>query len=451
VDAPAENSHIFIYYDAPVLPAQARTLRRKIMPPSWAALNNELTVQYQTVIPRTIKSYHVTVSVPEEIRIRRLFMTTDVDSSAVQALIADMVAVAKEYRNLEAASQRLLEQELQSIASRLAELGRRRMRDLELFKTYLRGCYSLFSQRHPRFRMPIRRGGPTKALRRLASASRLVSHLARFAELYETSRFQDLSKDCLDKKTLERLVGRLPIFDLDKDLNIDNDPREHSGHVHWDRRSFGPGPQSVEPINARVYLELVDDPPSLASSVSRLLVAVFALVLGVTHFLQPMLLRDMFALEVGKYVSEYHQLTAPSAQAPLTSADAVVTVLLLVPGLMLSRLDLPSHKTVLGRLRSFPRYVAYISVIVPSCLAVVVATLPKDRISLPFAAAIGVLMLLVLLMVIDKAIKVLRRRSRVPRRRPTPRWLLPEMMMVPGFRMRRSAVKFSTVEGESHE
>lgn len=468
VDVPTKDPHVFVRYDAPVMPAHSRALRREGGLRSLSTLNSELTVEYQTLIPRAVNSYHVTVSVPEEIQIRRFFMISDVDAPAVQLLTADMQAVAKEYRNLEMVSSKLLEQELQSIASRMAELGRRRARDLESFKTYLRGCYSLFSPRDPRFRRPIRSRVPTKEIRCLPSASRLVSHLAQFSELYEAGHLKNLSEGHLNKEALEQLADRLSNYDLDKDISVDNDPREHAGHAHWSRRPFGPRSQSIEPINARVYIALVDDPPSLALSVSRLLFAVFALVLGVAQFLQPGIFADMFTIDgISRVVqlSEYRQLfepedlqpvAAPGATSPgtpettLPSADAIVTVLLLVPGLMLSRLDIPSHKTVLGRLRLFPRYVAYMSVIVPSSLAVVVATLPSSRMFLPFVVSILVLMLLVLIVAIDGVARALRRRSRVPSRRLIPKWLLREIKAIPGIGTRRSAVEFSTLEGESH-
>ncbi|MGH3913291.1 MAG: hypothetical protein ACRDTC_07775 [Pseudonocardiaceae bacterium] len=460
VEVPTKESQVFVHYTAPVMPAQSRALRRKNASPFLSTLNNELTVEYQTVIPRAVNSYHVTVSVPEEIQIRRFFMTSDVDSPAVKGLIADMGAVAEEYRHLEVKYPNLLEQELQSIASRLAELGRRRACDLEYFKAYLRGCYSLFSQRSPRFRRSIRSGVLVKAVQYLPSAPRLVSHLARFSRSYEAGHFPKLSTDHLDKDVLERLAERLTNSDFDKDLSVDNDPREHAGHAHWSRRPFGPGSQSIEPINARVYIALVDDPPSLTSSVSRLLFAVFALVLGVALFLQPGLFGDMLTIDgVLKYLQMFNfgnceselcmSIVSPADREVPSSADAIVTVLLLVPGLMLSRLDIPSHKTVLGRLRLFPRYVAYMSVIVPSSLAVVVATSPSYRIFFPLVFSIYVLMLLVLIMIINGVTRALRRRSRVPSRRPTPSWLLPEISAIPVIR-RKSAVEFSTVEGGSN-
>jgi hypothetical protein len=42
----------------------------------------------------------------------------------------------------------------------------------------------------------------------------------------------------------------------------------------------------------------------------------------------------------------------------LPRADAIVAVLLLVPGILLTRLDIPSTNTVLGQLRSFQRRLA---------------------------------------------------------------------------------------------
>ena len=91
---PTHRAQTFIRYDAPVIPARSKHVNPRNMLARWFAIRHEFTVQYSTLIPRAVNSYHVTAEVPPEIQVRRFFLTTDVDSPALQSLVADMRAVA---------------------------------------------------------------------------------------------------------------------------------------------------------------------------------------------------------------------------------------------------------------------------------------------------------------------------------------------------------------------
>jgi hypothetical protein len=130
---------------------------------------------------------------------------------------------------------------------------------------------------------------------------------------------------------------------------------------------------------------------------------------------------------------------------PLGSADAVVTVLLLVPGLLLARLEIPSARSVLGRLRLFPRYVAYLAMIIAGALALCVAVVRVPQLELPFEIAIITLGVLILLVAADTVTKAVKRRSRVPINNVSPNWLVAEVAG-PGRRRKQDCVvNFSTV------
>ncbi len=121
VEVDASQDHAVLRYDAPVLPALesdtqgSRYAARRWRPPSWASLEHEFTVTYETVIPRAVNSYHATVEVPEELRVRRLLMTSDNDAHAVR-MLRDMHALARQYESLKADAPDVLELELQAIA-----------------------------------------------------------------------------------------------------------------------------------------------------------------------------------------------------------------------------------------------------------------------------------------------------------------------------------------------
>jgi hypothetical protein len=434
-----DTTQAYLRYDAPVLPARSRDLRGRATITRGAAFRHEFTVRYSTVIPRAVKSYHVSLEVPPEIQVRRFFLTSDVDAPALRSLVNDMRAVAQSYEELRAVSPKLLELELQSVVSRLAEFGRRRFRDLESFMAYIEDCYSTFSRRHPRF--PARTVSPAiSAAQSLVPHRRIITGLGHLSHQYETDNLRKLADGLIGPVDLQRWADALTKARIHADIYVDNDPRENAGHAHWQRRPFGSDPQSVEPVSATVYIALVDDPPSLASNVSKLLLAVLLLVVGFGVLLQPMLFTGIPLL--GPLGARFG--LSGTDGGVISSADAIVTILLLVPGVMLSRLDIPSSKSVLGRLRLFPRYVAFTAVVVAGALALTVAGGRDDQLAGPFVMAIVALLVLAVLVVVDGVAKAVKRRSRVPVNQVSPDWLIAEIRRKSGRRKRCSA-SFSTI------
>ena len=439
------KTQAFLRYDAPVMPARDRDLRGRATIGRWGAFRHEFSVRYATIIPRAVNSYHVTLEVPPEIQIRRFFLTSDVDAPALRSLVNDMRAVADSYQELRAVSPKLLEMELQGIVSRLAEFGRRRYRDLESFMSYIEDCYSTFSRRRPRFPAFTEPRTPLSATESLVPQQRIITGLGHLSHQYETDNLRKLADGLVGPADLERWADALTAGQVDSDIYVDNDPRENAGHAHWQRRPFGADTQSVEPVSATVYMALVDDPPSLASNVSKLLLAVLILVVGFGVLLQPALFTHIPLLgPLGEHLG-----LPPGEGSVISSADAIVTMLLLVPGLMLSRLDIPSSKSVLGRLRLFPRYVAYTAVIVAGALALTVAAGRDDRLGVAFVLAIAALLVLAVLVGIDGVAKAVKRRSRVPVNQVSPGWLIAEIKRNPG-RRKRCTANFSTIGPGDH-
>ncbi|ONI73242.1 hypothetical protein ALI144C_45815 [Actinosynnema sp. ALI-1.44] len=432
VEVPTFKPQVFLQFDAPVMPARSQDLRDRATIRRGLLPRHEFTVRYQTVIPRAVNSYHVTIEVPPEIAVRRFFLTSDVDGPALRTLVNDIRAVADEYDALNSVSPKLLEQELQSIGSRLAEFGRRRQRDLDAFKTYLDECYAGFTRRRPVF--PANNGT-------------LIAWLSDFSQKYEADHYRKLADGVFTPPVLRQLADDLESSNMDRDLYVDNDPRDNAGHAHWRRRPFGADPQSVEPVEANLYIALVDDPPSLASNVSKMLLAVTVLVLAFGVILQPDVFRGIFFLDdVGSRLKPTFD-----EHSPVSSADAIVTVLLLVPGLLLARLEIPSARSVLGRLRLFPRYVAYLSMIIAGSLALCVAAVKADALGLPFEAAIWLLVLLAVSMVANNVTNAVKRRIRVPVSTVSPNWLVAEITGRPGRRKRDCVVNFSTLGRDARE
>lgn len=443
VEVPTFKAQSFLRYDAPVIPARTQNLRARNTFARWASFRHEFTVRYATLIPRAVKSYHVTLEVPPEIQVRRFFMTSDVDSPALRSLVDDMRTVSDSYDRL-AGTPKLLELELQGIASRLAEFGRRRYRDLETFRAYIEERYATFSGREPHFPTWSEMPAPEESLR---PDRPVVTRLAQFSHLYETDHYRKLADGMITRETLDGLAEELVDAQVDKDIHVDNDPRENAGHAYWQRRPFGGDPQPVEPVASTVYAALVDDPPSLASNVAKLLLAVLLLVVGFGLILEPTLFSGVPVLGT---LNDHFRPGPAEGDSPISSADAVVTMLLLVPGLLLSRLDIPSNKTVLGQLRLFPRYVAFTSVIIAGMLALLVASGRKDALAGPFVVGTVALLVLLLLVGIDTVGKAIKRRRKVPVNDISPRWLMCETLRRPARRRDRPRAEFSTVGSDHH-
>jgi len=440
VAMPTNRTQAFIRFEAPVIPARSKHLNPRNAFERWVGIRHEFTVRYSTLIPRAVNSYHVTAEVPQEIQVRRFFLTTNVDSPALQSLVADMRAVADKYDTLRAVAPKLLELELQGIASRLAEFGRRRERDLETFRAYVEERYATFSSRPPRFPPRPDTTLPTGDTG-LALDQPIVARLERFANLYEADYFRKLADGLLPRDTLLQLAQELEDTQVDQDVHVDNDPRENAGHAQWQRRPFGADPGSVEPVTSTVYMALVDDPPSLASNVAKLLLAVLLLVVCFGVVMEP----DYFGdIPVLGGLGGWFQPKVEDG-GPISSADAIVTMLLLVPGLLLSRLEIPSNKTVLGQLRLFPRYVAYASVIIAGALALLVASGRAGSLDRPFLAGMIALLVLFLLVGLDGAGKAMKRRRRVPVNRVSPTWLVQEIRKRPVRHWKRCRAEFSTI------
>ena len=174
-----------------------------------------------------------------------------------------MRAVADSYDNLRTVAPKLLELELQGIASRLAEFGRRRQRDLESFRAYIEERYATFSSRPPRFPPRPDTATPTGDTG-LTLDQPIVTPAGTVREPVRGGLLPQAGRRAHDRwTTLLRLADELEDTQVDQDVHVDNDPRENAGHAQWQRRPFGADPGSVEPVTSTVYMALVDDPPSL--------------------------------------------------------------------------------------------------------------------------------------------------------------------------------------------
>jgi hypothetical protein len=402
----ADRPRRFLTWEAPLLPAQHRPAPRQTLAKNVLPVNREFVVEYETEIPRSVKAYHLTLEVRQEISVRRFLMSSDVDDEFVEVLAQDLESVARRAERL-GTYHKLLELEMQSIASRLAELGRRRLVDLAGYEAYLA---RLPIPVGPDSAPPLRKLTADEVIEALSAGDCSLDVLAAFCAHYAADGMQHLARSGLAGPALRNIAAGLRAAQVGRDVTTDNDPREHGAHAHWRRPSVELSPQSTEPVRVFAFMALADEAPALIESITRMVAGLALVVVGIGTFLSGGV--------AWLYSSQVSDDFVPE------QADAVVAVLLLVPGLLLARLDLPSTKSVLGQLHKFQRMLAAASVAVTTALAIAVGTVQSDHeMTRLFQLALGVLVLILFCCLCEFYARRIHRGSSVPRSTRVPRWL----------------------------
>jgi hypothetical protein len=371
----------------------------------------EFRVEYDSLIPRNLNSYHVAFEVPEEINVRRFVLTTDADQVSTRSIINNLrsLASATDLGSYGDARAALYILELEDVLARVAHLGRRRRTNLVNYIAYVQELYGQFGYvLPPKARSWLEHAvfvNPEQVIEEVKESRCNITILSSLALLHEQGKLIESLKSKPDNQIhafLGQLAQYLETADIGWDVTVDNDPRENGAHAYWRNIRTDLGPKSNQPVRARVQLALADEPPALISSVSWMLLGIVALV-GYLTF---------------KYSAE--------AEFVGNQPDAIVAVLLLVPGALLTRLNIPSTHSVLGVIRVFPRIIAYSSVIITTALALGVATNPKF-LGILFDVAWSLLILLLMLSFLVTLIRRRSRRALVAATTATPRWLATEM------------------------
>ncbi|MEV0719192.1 hypothetical protein [Asanoa sp. NPDC050611] len=397
----------FLMWDAPLLPGRRPRAPLQRFVQSVLPVNREFVVEYETAIPRSVGAYHLTVEVNEEVSVRRFVLSSDVDDDFVQALTEDVEMLA-EARAGQAPHRKLLELELQGIASRLAEIGRRRLTDLTSYRRYIAERHRSLGTALPAAQPQSMSGEEVVAA--LGRGDCSVPVLAAFAAHYSADGMRHLARGPLAGTALPALAAGIREYQLGHDITTDNDPREHGAHAHWRRPGVDLSPHSTQPVRAVAYLSLADEAPALLESITRVVAGLAFVVLGIGTLL------------TGGLAWLYSGAITPHSVPE--QADAVVAVLLLVPGLLIARLDLPSTHSVLGQLRQFQRSLAIASVVVTTGLAIAAGAVHTDLgITRAFQLGTAVLGVILLCCLVEFVARRARRRSPVPGSARLPRWL----------------------------
>lgn len=429
---PEDPAQAHVRFEAPLSPGEDKPYDVEVgAPPGWhrglvwRALRNVLRVrdarryggddfhlQYSTQLPSSLASYHVTVEVAEDIMIRRFLLTSDAELVPMKALLGDMCALAVRTQNEQLCTpsdstiHEVLRIELPRILAALADLGRRRTYDLRAYDDYLSG--EGFQDAWVHRRDAVEPFGADEALLALAEGRCSLKVLNGLADMEACGQLNDCMFDLPQRASIAReIASALPhvIEDLRKrDLYLDVHAETHQGHgvghAQWRNRAAPSTGAAPEPINVTTVYALSDEEPALIDTVKRMVGALLVVVVGVALLVAP-----------------------PLAGTQAAQSDAIVAVLLIVPGILLARLSTGKY-SVLGVMQAGARRLAYVSVGSVSLLAVVVAASSDRRIQSASALLTGLLLSLVLLTIgANLRRRNASRHSRVVSAAAVPRWL----------------------------
>ena len=195
-------------------------------------------------------------------------------------------------------------------------------------------------------------------------------------------RLETVEADETLDETCETLASCLERNELGLGAVFDDDPRPNRAHVFWraSRRQLT-SRSATRSYEKRVRLVLADDAPSLLGDVLEVLVAILIAVAIIAWFLVPDFMTTTGA-DGGHRLFGVVPLPgwfpAPGQRLSQFSRDAVVAILLLAPGLLLSRLEMPRGNRLLARLRTHSKRLAYGGALIAALFAIVLATSDSD-------------------------------------------------------------------------
>ncbi|HVW42903.1 MAG TPA: hypothetical protein VHC18_16280 [Amycolatopsis sp.] len=334
-------------------PSPAREQLRRLR-----ASRRGYVVGYETVIPATLKSYHLVAGTAPEAEISRMFLSTDADRQQVDGLVEDLRSLAdrQEAASLHEAdgsTHKILELQSQTVLRRLADLVRRRKWEagqsgVDLPARGMPACHLLAAA-----------ATTGDAVR--TDANELDNSLRRHPE-FSPQNLRDAAQELS-----EREFGH--------DLVLVTSLSDDEARAFW-RRS-GVGDQRGDHIRVRAGLVLRDSTKSGPRNVM-----LYALAVATVSFVLGWLL-------VGSPWP--YGRAATEALDHIGDGQSVITMLLLVPGFMYSRLALPPRRTVVGYLGALPQALGQLSIVAAAAFAATVATkAPGTVVQIALTAAVGV-------------------------------------------------------------
>jgi hypothetical protein len=310
-------------YDTPLYVSKRAQLPQRI----WRAFRSSgegYYVQYDASIPSTLRSYHLVFECAAGVDIRPLYLSTDADSKAVESLESDLGTLAarlnedKQTPGGESA-RKLLELEAQTALRKLAEVVRRR-------------------------RWEASHAGITLPEQALPACLRLTqAAVAGEATMGSDGKANNsiVHHPHFSAANLLAAADELRQLGMSNDLSLERDPVSSRAHAYWRRAPA----QSVNAGQIHIRASAILREATGAGPRDALL---YAITLAATAYLMA-----SFLSHSGWPYWNIRQIPSHS----IRNAEAVVAVLLVVPGFLYTRLTIPDPHSISGHLRAVPRIV----------------------------------------------------------------------------------------------
>jgi hypothetical protein len=309
-------------------------------------------VQYHTSIPATLRSYHLVLETAPGVDIRQIYMSTDTDAKTLGSLDSDLQVLAGRLdRQYQAPrgdpARKVLELEMQTALRKVAEVVRRRR----------------WEASHAGF------GLPEQALQATLQLTQAV--VAGEATVDDGERLNNsiLKHPSVSPGHLRGAVAELAGREMLHDLSLERDPVTNRAHAYW----RPPPERSINSGQVRIRAgAILRDATGAGPRDALLYTGVLA---GTAYLMACFLTRSVWPYAGSR--ETFFRLGA--------NAEAVIAVLLVVPGFLYTRLTLPDPHSISGHLRAVPRLVVRICIFSMVIIAAAVAAAgPPSLVRLSF-------------------------------------------------------------------
>lgn len=316
-------------YDSPLYVNQRATFVQRLRRTLRASVEGYY-VQYNTSIPSTLRSYHLVFESGPNVDLSHMYLSTDADARAVRSVELDLAEIANRLES-EAQSpvgepgRKILELETQTVLRRLAEVVRRRR----------------WEASHVRIALPQRY---------LSASFKLTQAVVSGEAIRVNASAIDnsiLEHPNVSPETLRDASKELDSMQMLYDLSLEKEPTSNRAHAYWRRAPE----RSVNASQIRITAGAILRDATGAGPRDAIL---YALALaGMTYLVACFLNRSLFPY--------WDPIQNPFGV--IHSPEAVIGVLLVVPGFLYTRLTLPDPHSISGHLRAVPRIAVRICIL----------------------------------------------------------------------------------------
>lgn len=296
-------------------------------------------ISYITDIPTTLPSYHLVAEVVPGVDISQIILATNAHEQEVRGLERDL---------------RDMTQYVGQGGPDLPISGRGRVVDLEI-QVLIRELAELMR----RCKWEAATAGvsaPQKCVSKCLALVERAEHYEANLHLNENDQSAPLQARITESELLAA-ANELEANELRYDLAVEEQPTSNRAHVYWRRPPPGPLASGRTQIHAGMVLR------NRAETSARTVLVYALAVAGIAYLMACLITKNLWPFSL-QYNQDY---------AHMPSIEAIIVILLLVPGFLYTRLELPQHNSVASHLRTVPRLVAYLCILSSAALAASVA------------------------------------------------------------------------------